>query len=519
MDEKEFFHQGTIRICGTLDEKKMLDDCLGFLKSHIPVEGLMICLYDTNSGVVEVIAFSTQGRFEFNVVSFRLSKYEMDFAESTIGKVLILDKLVDNPVGKRMKTLFNLPDLSAIVLRLKIENQRIGSIIGFSRGEKQFSKRHGEILEILHDPFAIAISNISRVKELHRLQDHLKDDNYYFQEELRKIHGDELIGSDSGLKDVVEMIAQVAPLESKVLIMGETGVGKELIASSIHYSSKRSGKPFIKLNCGAIPDSLIDSELFGHEKGAFTGALSRRRGRFERAEGGTLFLDEIGELPLNVQTRLLRVLERGEYERVGGCESIRADVRIIAATNRNLETLVKQGVFREDLWFRLNVFPIIIPPLRQRKGDIPALIEYFINKKINELKLLTKPLLDADALFRLISYNWPGNVRELENSVERELIRTQAKKNQNLEFLDFGDLKKTFSNSGEDFLHGGVKSDGDETINGVLKFHIESTLKRTRGRIQGKGGAADVLGVHPSTLRHKMKKLNIDFGRGVLWCK
>ncbi len=217
-------------------------------------------------------------------------------------------------------------------------------------------------------------------------------------------------------------VRQVATINSPVLLLGETGVGKDVIANAIHYSSTRSGNPIITVNCGAIPESLIDSELFGHEKGAFTGAISQRRGRFERADSGTIFLDEIGELPLQVQVKLLRVLQNREFERVGGTETIRPDIRIIAATNRNLEQMVNEKKFREDLWFRLNVFPIYVPPLRARKEDIPELAHHFVEIKSVELKLPAFPKISSKAMGLLTSYDWPGNVRELQNVVERELI-------------------------------------------------------------------------------------------------
>jgi hydrogenase-4 transcriptional activator len=225
----------------------------------------------------------------------------------------------------------------------------------------------------------------------------------------------------------MRMVRQVAPLDSPVLLLGETGTGKEVIANAIHYSSPRKDGPFIKVNCGAIPESLLDSELFGHEKGAFTGATSQKRGRFERADKGTIFLDEIGELPAQAQVRLLRVLQTKEIERVGGTTSIPVDVRIISATNRNLQEMIASGRFREDLWFRINVFPIMIPPLRQRREDIPALVHHFVDRISGELQLTERPMLAPGAIERLKAYDcWPGNVRELQNVIERALIQSRG---------------------------------------------------------------------------------------------
>jgi len=309
----------------------------------------------------------------------------------------------------------------------------------------------------------------------------------------------------------MEQVRQVTPLNSQVLLLGETGVGKEVIANAIHYSSPRSNGPLIKVNCGAIPENLLDSELFGHEKGAFTGALAKKRGRFERAHTGTIFLDEIGDLPLAAQVRLLRVLETREIERVGGSETISVDVRIIAATNRNLSQMVQTKEFREDLWFRLNVFPITIPPLRLRKADIPALVNYFIERKVREMKLKYRPVSAPKEMERLQHYDWPGNVRELENTVERELIRQQVKgPNDPLRFQNFDDISAV-SVSAEPLFDAENLLKLDE----ITRIHICRIMEKTNGKIQGDKGAAAILGLHPSTLRHRMRKLGISFGRMV----
>ncbi|MDH3346604.1 MAG: sigma-54 dependent transcriptional regulator, partial [Desulfobulbaceae bacterium] len=287
------------------------------------------------------------------------------------------------------------------------------------------------------------------------------------------------------------------------LLLGETGVGKDVIANTIHYSSPRHKGPFISVNCGAIPDSLIDSELFGHEKGAFTGALSQKRGRFERADQGTIFLDEIGELPLQAQVRLLKVLQSKEIERVGGVKTIPLNIRIIAATNRNLEKMVTRHEFREDLWFRLNVFPILIPPLRERKVDLPALLQHFINQKTKELNFLEPPTLYPGAINSLMGYHWPGNVRELENIVERAMILT-PKGPLRFDHLNLAEPKLDTDTT----LHQEIPAKLDE----VITKHIKEVLLKTKGKINGTDGAATALGVNPSTLRNRMKKLGIDYG-------
>jgi len=296
-------------------------------------------------------------------------------------------------------------------------------------------------------------------------------------------------------------VEQVSALDSPVIIFGETGVGKDIIANMIHYSSLRANGPFISVNCGAIPDSLIDSELFGHEKGAFTGAMANKKGRFERANKGTIFLDEISELPPQAQVRLLRVLQNREIERVGGVETISLDIRIIAATNRNLQQMVSEGLFREDLWFRLNVFPIFIPPLRERKTDIPALVQHFVILKSKEMKLPDIPILEQGAIEPLQTYDWPGNVRELANVVERSLI-TNPKGPINFTSVQL---------PGASF---DKKRDPEKTdaLDAVMADHIRQVLLKTDGRVNGLGGAAELLEVHPNTLRNRMDKLGISYG-------
>jgi transcriptional regulator with GAF, ATPase, and Fis domain len=356
------------------------------------------------------------------------------------------------------------------------------------------------LLSLLKEPFAIAMSNALQHREVTKLMNLFADDNRYLLGELRRISGEEVIGANFGLKDVMLMVQKVAAMDSPVLLLGETGVGKDVIANAIHYSSLRSSGPFVSVNCGAIPDTLIDSELFGHEKGAFTGAMSQKRGRFERADKGTIFLDEIAELPLLSQVRLLHVLQNKTIERVGGTKTISLDIRVIAATNQNLKERIKTKQFREDLWFRLNVFPITIPPLRERKSDIPALLQHFLFLKSKQLKLPTIPSLSPGAIDTLMDYHWPGNVRELENIVERTLILDRKGP------LHFDHLKAD-QREGD----GHLTEEPDDIVNldNAVVQHIRKILDRTGGKIHGPGGAADLLGINPSTLRNRMKKLGI----------
>jgi transcriptional regulator with GAF, ATPase, and Fis domain len=353
------------------------------------------------------------------------------------------------------------------------------------------------------------MSNALKHEEVRALKDKLADDNKYLHQELLRISGDEIVGKDNGLKEVMYMVKQVAALSSPVLLLGETGVGKEVIANAIHYSSPRKDKPFIKVNCGAIPDTLLDSELFGHEKGAFTGAVSQKRGRFERAHSGTILLDEIGELPSQAQIRLLRVLQNKEIERVGGTEPINVNIRIIASTHRDLEKMVKEHQFREDLWFRLNIFPITIPPLRDRKEDIPELVRYFTERKADELGVQSLPLVTLDTLEHLRSYDWPGNVRELENMVERALIKNRGQN-------EPGQLNFNFFSLSEKTTQNELLSDMPNDIlnlDELNAMYIQKVLRLTNGKVEGQDGAAKLLDIHPNTLRNRMKKLGIPYER------
>ncbi|GBC61334.1 Fis family transcriptional regulator [Desulfonema ishimotonii] len=508
MDDMTFFHEGTLRICGSLDIDEVLQDCYAFLKQFMPVNGILMSIYESEISAVRIIAFMNDLGIRYPEPIIPISAEACRLIESGADGVEIVNHARATPASRDVSMALGLTEMSSLILHLKVREEMIGVVGVFVGENNRYQESHGRLLELLHDPCAIAMSNTLRYQEVLRLKEILRDDNRYLHRELHRISGDEIIGANFGLREVMEMVRQVAPLESLVLLLGETGVGKEVISSTLHYSSSRRDGPFIKVNCGAIPENLLDSELFGHEKGAFTGAIARRRGLFERADNGTLFLDEIGELPPSAQVRLLRVLQTREIERVGGTKPVAVDVRVIAATHRNLEAMVRNGDFREDLWFRLNVFPITIPPLRYRKADIPALVSHFIERKIREMKLRFRPTLSPGALERLRHYDWPGNVRELENAVERELIRSQVNgPDVSLAFRDV-DIPDTSPEP------SGI-SEGKKTASlaDVNRRHIRSALEMTGGKVQGEDGAAALLGVHPSTLRHRMRKLGIPFGR------
>jgi PAS domain S-box-containing protein len=339
--------------------------------------------------------------------------------------------------------------------------------------------------------------------EVSELKNQLQAENIYLQEEIRLSHNfDEVIGNSDALKYVLYKVEQVAAADSTVLILGETGTGKELIARAIHQSSQRRDRPLVKINCAALPANLIESELFGHEKGAFTGAQTRTIGRFELANGGTLFLDEIGELPLELQPKLLRILQDGEFERVGGSKTIKVDVRVIAATNRSLQLEVPKGLFREDLWYRLNVFPITLPPLRNRRDDIPMLVNFFINQFSRKIGRGIKSV-DSATMNALQNYGWPGNIRELSNVIERAVINTQGP------VLQLADKLETPLNTGD-------HSTNAKSFEELEREIILQRLEQTNWKISGPGGAANSLGLNPSTLRTRMIKLGIQRSDGHL---
>ena len=330
--------------------------------------------------------------------------------------------------------------------------------------------------------------------EIKNLKDRLEAERAYLQEEIKLVYNHEnIVGKSDAINYVFYKVEQIADTDTNVLILGETGTGKELVARAIHGTSPRKNRALIKMNCAALPSHLIESELFGHEKGAFTGAQSRRLGRFEIANNATLFLDEIGELPLELQPKLLRVIDDGEFERLGSSETRKVDVRIIAATNRNLEEEVNKGEFREDLWYRLNVFPITMPPLRDRIDDIPLLVNFYVDRISKRLgKVIEK--IPSNVMDALRQYHWPGNVRELENVLERAVINSSGPK---LRLVD--ELKKPYKDT----------TRADKTMENVEREYIIRVLEQVQWKISGKNSAAEILGLDRSTLRARMRKLNI----------
>ncbi len=392
---------------------------------------------------------------------------------------------------------------------LKSTGDLLGIVLLVSHPGQPFGDRHQAVLEVLLEPFAVALENDHRFREMVALREAAEADKRSLLTRLgREDIGDTIIGAEAGWRSVMERVELVARSDAPVLILGETGTGKELVARAIHRRSPRAAGPVIRVNCGAIPPDLIDSQLFGYEKGAFTGAVESRKGWFERAHGGTLFLDEIGELPLAAQVRLLRIIQDGWLERVGGTRAINVDVRIVAATHRDLAGMVYDGKFREDLWYRIAVFPILLPPLRDRKTDIPLLARHFAHKAAVRFGLPVLMPTEED-IELLMAYRWPGNVRELGTVMDRAAIIGNGVR---LEVaMALGVMAAPNAQPPAPQPQPATSKQGLLSLDDAMAVHIKAALAHTRGTIEGANGAAVLLKINPHTLRARMRKLNINW--------
>ena len=409
-------------------------------------------------------------------------KIEHQFARIGTRILLVNARRIERNSGKVQLLLLSIEDVTALedqknVLEKLVEQRTSDLIVARVEADEKRKSTEAALAEVL------------------RLKEQLVLERAYLQEEIQLQNNHEtIIGQSAAIKNVLYKVGQIAGSNTTVLVLGETGTGKELIARAVHNMSLRKNRALIKVNCAALPANLIESELFGHEKGSFTGSQSRHLGRFEIANGGTLFLDELGELPIDLQAKLLRVLQDGEFERVGSSQTIKVDVRVIAATNRNLEMEVRNGNFREDLWYRLNVFPITMPPLRDRRDDIPLLVAFYVKKIAKRLGKAIE-IITGNVMNTLQGYDWPGNIRELENVLERAVINSSDSK---LHLVD--DLRKPAKNL----------SASPRTMEAVERQHILEVLESTNWKVSGKGGASEILGLDRSTLRARMVKLKIE---------
>ena len=421
------------------------------------------------------------------------------------GQPLVVNDVDDMPPGAALEqaALRHFGSKSALAIPFLVDERLEGvSFFALRREKRPWSDQNIAELKLISQNLANAYARCQATEEIEQLKNELLAENIYLREEVRAAHGfDEIIGEDTELRRCLQAVEKVAPTEVTVLILGETGTGKELIARALHNLSDRRDGPMVSVNCPALPAELIESELFGHEKGAFTGAQSQRKGRFEVASGGTLFLDELGELPVKLQSKLLRVLQTGEFERLGGTETLHANVRLIAATNRNLVEAVDNSEFRADLYYRISTFPIQLPALRDRRDDIPMLAEHFVRKHAERLnKEVTA--ISSSMLKELEEYSWPGNIRELESIIERALISSTSPAVLKLS----GPLNLAVGSSASS---PGSPPGQRIDLAAVNRSHILKVLEQTDWMISGSRGAASVLGMPPSTLRSKMKRLKI----------
>ncbi len=494
----------------SLKRKELLSGICKVLKDVATFDFASLAIYDAEAHDLRV--FALEGGFQRGQLSVgqlldcqgKQSGQRWDFSRPVLREDLETEKQYSYEHGLHAAGI-----RSQCAVPLVVQGKAIG-VMGFgSTNLGAYSADDLSFFQEVANQIAMSVANMQAYEEIAALKARLQEENVYLQEEISKEHNfEEIVGNSRVLLEVLRNVETVAPTDSTVLIMGETGCGKELIARAIHSRSGRKHRPLVKLNCGAIPTGLVESELFGHMKGAFTGALERRVGRFELADGGTLFLDEISELPLDTQVKLLRVLQEHEFEPLGSSKTMRVNVRIIAASNRDLDKAIQEGRFRADLYYRLNVLPMLLPPLRQRRSDIPLLTSFFVERCSRQLgKQITG--VAQDAMDILSQYDWPGNIRELQNVIERAVVLSRGS------VLRLGrDLLPLSAEAAIDddiVITSGQPSNGERhSLEQVEKRHILEVLTQTKWVIEGASGAARILDLHPNTLRSRMKKLGLD---------
>ncbi len=515
--------------CRHIEIGESTEKIAALLMQHVPLERIVVRRIDGQRSCLETVAVGpTDGQRRRNDARGEFAPAELGalMAWCRGGKVARLSDgewpSEDFPAGKIAS---GCQDNDVLLCPLGDPGGYCGVLLFVALPNHSFDAKHVELARLLVEPFGVALENDMRLREMAALREAAEADNRSLLMRLgRESLGETIVGADAGLHAVMERVELVARSDAPVMIFGETGTGKELVARAIHNRSPRRQGPFDRVNCGAIPPELIDTQLFGHERGAFTGAVGGRRGWFERADGGTLFLDEIGELPLAAQVRMLRILQDGWMERVGAEKPINVDVRIIAATHRDLAQMVAEGSFREDLWYRIAVFPIVLPPLRERREDIAKLAVHFARRAATRFTLA--PVMPTpEDLALLAAYHWPGNVRELAAVIDRAAILGDGKRLDVATALGVGaDSHQQAANVGRIAGWGGDATTAPaaaashpaasiEPLDTLVRRHIEAALAATEGQIEGRRGAAAMLRINPHTLRARMRKLGIQWAK------
>lgn len=533
----------------SLDMDKAMIETLACLQQYFPLDAISLHQFSAKLQALKLYFLVSSGKFDFVESTVPISGLKIPYHRlyhTGMDSIILCDCNKDDELAtahsNALATFIENKERSYLIGMLQYKNEVIGHLCFMGSHASCFTEEHKRMFSLLLAPFASALSNLLTHKSTIEFQKKLYAQVETLKNNLDVLKDKRLIGESNGLKQTMAMVQQLRDSELPVLILGETGTGKELIADSVQAISMRKDKPFVKVNCGAIPDSLIDSELFGYEKGAFTGALTSRAGKFEQAHGGTIFLDEIGELPLQAQVRLLRVLQNNTITRVGGTKSIEVNVRIIAATNKSLEHMMQQGTFREDLYYRLYVFPITLPPLRERKDDLPELIYYFAKRTYAELSIHAQARISTQTLSRLLAYSWPGNIRELENCIKRAITIFDEGPLQLEQMLPQDEGWYLTKENEKDYLEQCI----DKRVHSILQSYfnaeqlsmpqqsrtpaiqteahnsqavltldeaqrqaIAKALTVSHGKIHGKGGAAELLAINPNTLRSKMRKFGM----------
>lgn len=506
-------------VCRHIEIDVSMSAIATILADRLPVQALLVAHTDHEQRAIESVAIGSRGAAyvpRANAVTLTAAAWRKLSAWLRTGRIAGQS----DPVTAEWISGFAPPGGGSDMLAGPLGSD--GIVIVVSLPGASFHANDLPIVQQLLEPFAAALENDRRLHELRSLREAAEADRRTLLARLgRQAINEDVVGVRTGLRQVMERVELVAGSDVPVLILGETGTGKEIVSRAIHTRSKRADGPFIRVNCGAIPAELIDSQLFGHEKGSFTGASAQHQGWFERADRGTLFLDEIGELPLPAQVRLLRVLQDHQIERVGGRTPIHVDVRIVAATHRDLSAMAKDRTFREDLWYRINVFPILLPTLRERVGDIPDLVEHFVQRAATRFGLPPVEATNADVQL-LTDYHWPGNIRELGAVIDRAVILGGGRQLDVATALGLGRSPPPLPESDATLYevipeerplsHRAVTPKPHDVIPlaAAMRQHIERALAATRGRIEGRKGAAALLQINPHTLRARMRKLGID---------